>query len=262
MELHNWPIEEEISGRLYMQALQFINALNEKEKKDFLSLLMQVMVKVQSLKYHLNEYQNKEECHIQHVITENNPHVTVAALDLLYELEAFLFQLKSSLDLSVKFFDVLFPGRFRVQTFGNKGNDLIKGLEKFKKQRGVRVATVDSIISMIQEDQKKWLTTAVKLRDDVAHYKTFLDYHYRIQKDGEKTFVYPPVVSGMSVFEFMNLIYKNSLDFIQDFMCLAIELSLPAVFIVGLTTDPLVEEPYKKYIKFGLGFNNLTAENA
>ena len=264
MNIYKWPIDEEIQGRLYAQALEiFFPVASEPLKGQFISLLMQVMVKLQSLKYHMGEYQKKEEVHIQEVLKniQQNQYVTIAALDLLYELESFLFQFKSSLDLSVKFIDILFPGKFKVQTFGNKGNDLIKGLERFNKGNAVKKDTVDSIITMIREDQETWLSQAVKLRDDIAHYKTFLHYHYNVNQSGDEYLVTPPRVKGMTVLEYMNLVYQNCIEFLQDFMCLVIELHLPPVFCISSPSVIGVGEPLKKYIKFGLahrGQDNIT----
>jgi len=148
-----------------------------------------------------------------------------------------------------------------VQTFGNKGKDLIKGLERFKKGNGVKQNTVDSIITMIREDQDTWLSQAVKLRDDIAHYKTFLNYHYTVDQSGDEYLVSAPIIKGMTVLEYMRLVYQNCIEFLQDFMCFVIELYLPPIFCISNPSAIGVGEPLKKYIKFGLahrGQDNIT----
>jgi hypothetical protein len=75
--------------------------------------------------------------------------------------------MKSALDLAVKFLEVLFPHRFKTKTFGDMGEDLIKGLEKFKKDKNAKKEIVDSIISMIRDDQTTWLKQAITLRSSL-----------------------------------------------------------------------------------------------
>ena len=59
----------------------------------------------------------------------------------------------------------------------------------------------------------------------------------------------------MEPLKYINLIYQNCIEFIQDFMCLSIGLYLPEKLFVGVKKEgPYnVGEPLSKYIKFGFG---------
>jgi len=260
--LLNMPNDMEIVGRIYYQAVEilgqnFFFIRNEEVKEKFLTALLDVMIKLEAMKYHRNNFEYYENKYIQMIKEDsaaedaylNKTHI------LLFELESFLFQLKSSLDLAVKIIGVLIPGRFRVQTFQDKGDKLISGLNKYLKDKNCKAAYAEDLINVLSDDKEAWLERAIKLRDDISHYKTFSEFNYSYAKINDKeTFNYPRI-SGMEPLKYINLIYQNCIEFIQDFMCLSIGLYLPEKLFVGVKKEgPYnVGEPLSKYIKFGFG---------
>lgn len=255
-------IDEEIRGHVYAQAMefsQFLDRLRDANKKDkFLLVVFDVMTKLQALKYHLSNYEALERKHVEHIKAEytSNPDMTESAYDLLFELEAFLFQLKSTLDIAVKILGIMLPNRFKTHTFGNKGEDLIKGLNNYLNDGSARENTVNNLVAMLKEDKDSWLEQTINLRDTISHYKTFSKYKYSVKKLGGKMEVSKPLVSGLEVHEYMQIAYKNCLDFIRDFMSLSVELILPPVFQLGPVKNPHVGPPLDKYVKFGLHFSD------
>ena len=149
----------------------------------------------------------------------------------------------------------MFPGRFNTSTFGDKGNKLIKGLEKLKKDKFVRFDVIDQIIDTIKSDQDIWLNEIIRLRDTVAHFETVTDYSYSAHLKGDRISVKPPFLISLNATNNIEIIYNNCLDFVQEFMCLVITMTLPNKF--GLRsrgkTHAAVGEPFEQYIKFGLG---------
>jgi hypothetical protein len=219
-------------------------------------VLLDVIIKISAMKYHLKTYERHEALCIKQLEAKCSPnsHISLQAYELLFELEAFMFQMKSALDLAVKFLEVFFPHRFKTKTFGDLGEDLIKGLEKFKKDRNAKKEIVDSIISMIRDDQTSWLKQAITLRTSLSHFKTIAGYNYQAKRIGDKWEITVPKIARLNVFKYMETTYSNCLEFIEDFMCLVIGMFLKG-FTVGIRTANVssLGEPLNQYIKFGLG---------
>ena len=257
------PFDLEILGRLYYQARELLlsdgfDVFNPKteQKNAFISKLLDVMIKISAMKYHMKNYENHEALCIEQIRSECsvNSHISMEAYELLFELESFMFQMKSALDLSVKLIGAFFPNRFKTHTFGDRGEDLIRGLEKFRKDKNAQIEIVDSIISMVRDDQNSWLKQAINLRDTLAHYKTIAGYNYQAKRIGGELEIMIPTIAGQNVLSYMQTTYSNCLEFIQDFMCLVIGMFLPKGLAVGVRNMEvsIVGEPLDQYIKFGL----------
>ena len=130
------PFDLEIMGRLYYQARELmlshgfdIFKPKEEERDRFISILLDVTIKISAMQYHLKTYEQHEALCIEQMKTKCGADscISLQAYELLFELEAFMFQMKSALDLAVKFLEALFPHRFKTKTFGDMGEDLIKG---------------------------------------------------------------------------------------------------------------------------------------
>jgi len=257
------PFDLEILGRLYYQARELLlshgfDVFNPKTEQNnaFISKLLDVMIKISAMKYHMKNYENQEALCIGQIRSECsvNSHISMEAYELLFELESFMFQMKSALDLSVKLIEAFFPNRFKTHTFGDRGEDLIRGLEKFKKDKNAQIEIVDSIISMVRDDQNSWLKQAINLRDTLAHYKTIAGYNYQAKRIGGELEIMIPTIAGQNALSYMQTTYSNCLEFIQDFMCLVIGMFLPKGLAVGVRNMEvsIVGDPLDQYIKFGL----------
>lgn len=268
--LLNMPNDMEIIGRIYYQALEVLGQnlffiRDEEIKERFLSTILDVMIKLEAMKYHRDNFELLENQYIQMIKEGSAKEETYLNRThlLLFELESFLFQLKSTLDLSVKILGGLIPGRFRVQTFQDKGEKLITGLRKYMEDKSCKSPCAENLIEMLSNDKEAWLERAVKLRDDIAHYKTFHEFNYSYSKyQGKESFIYPKI-SGMEPLKYIDLVYQNCIEFIQDFMCLSIDLFFPNQLFVGLKENGScnVGEPLSKYIKYGFGIKKENSNN-
>jgi hypothetical protein len=271
--LSKMPFDLEIMGRLYYQAkklllshgFDFFNPKVEEHDK-FIAVLLDVMIKISAMQYHLKGYEQHEQLCIGQMKAQCRPdgHISLQAYELLFELEAFMFQMKSALDLAVKFLEALFPKRFKTKTFGDMGENLIKGLEKFKGDKNAKTEIVDSIISLIRDDQKAWLKQAITLRTSLNHFKTIAGYNYQAERNSDQWQITVPRIAGIDVLKYMQTIYANCLEFIQDFMCLVIGMFLPGQLTVGIrdTNTSGIGEPLGQYIRFGWGFAANTVDSS
>lgn len=189
------------------------------------NVAMPVMHKLAATEYHLKNYERIEYERIK--VFEHQKQISrTEELDLIFELEAFLVQVKSSLDMLVKVMDpVLGKGRVRTQTFGDCGNNLLKGLEKYKSQKGVDASRIDSVIGLVQFAQSEWLREAISVRDEINHYRG-LAYHY-LEWDPTSKTVMKSQIRGKSALEFMHRIWIKNLEFQQDFICHVFAIAMP-----------------------------------
>ncbi len=237
--------DPEIGGRIYMQAMFLYAAELAEENGDRLmgEVLYDVMHKLTAMRFHLEEYRRLEEELYQKYRADfqANPNLNAECFPLIFAFEAFLFQLKSCLDILVKMFGVVkFRQQMSIQTFGNKGEDVIRGLRQnqatYQKlvDRGVSkngkhwIAHLELLISTVQAAREGWLAEAVDTRDDVSHYKA------------AKNFVFSPVPTpagfdasrptfkrhGATIepLALMDRLHRECLLFCQDFMCRTLNL--------------------------------------
>jgi hypothetical protein len=229
--------------------------------------------------YHKTNYLKVEDFIVNNSAELGNTKATIPH-ELFYEFEAFLFQTKSSLDMTIKILEHLFPSTFKVDTFSNKGIKLISNLEAYKKRipkqlRKIidnedrlnlaikyRNETIDTIIKILEDGRAAWLCKAIDTRDTVSHYRgSFSLGEYAIEKVGDDFKVALPKVMDVYHRYFLENTYKNCIEFIQDFMCLFIELWLPPLFSIAKADDsnPTLRIwresnlASAKYIKFTLG---------
>lgn len=266
------PFDIEIMGRLYYQARELLLSQGfdffkpkEEERDKFITNILNVSIKISAMQYHLKNYEQHEALCIEQIKAKcgAKPFVSLQAYEILFELEAFIFQMKSALDLAVKFIEILFPKRFKTKTFGAKGEKLIKGLVSFKNDQDAKKEIVDSIISMIEDDQKTWLEQSITLRDTLSHSQTIAGYNYQAKKCGNGWEIIVPRIAGIDVLKYMKTTYSNCLEFVQDFMCLVIGMFLPKSVSVGVRNSNVssIGEPFNQYIKFGWGLTTISSDS-
>lgn len=255
--LLNMPPGFEIGGRFFWQAQELLGpnfrllGTDETRNDAFTNALLDTMLKCHAMEYHITNFKELEKQFLEMI--ENDGDGLFRSHKMLFEFEAFLFQLKSALDIGTKIIGILIPNRFIVRTFGDKGEMLRRGLEQYERDRSAKPDLPRALREMLQADREQWLEQAINLRDTISHYRTFADFNYAVNLGNKRT-IRKPTFSGMTPVEYMELSYKNCLEFLQDFICLSIGLALPSSFTIS--TNPggpcSVGEPLAPYIKFRL----------
>lgn len=208
----------EIGGSIYLQMCNLdIEFILKDQRENFLDSILAIMHKLHATKYHLNNYITIEKEQLQQFKTSfgKGDYTTREALELIYELEAFLFQVKSSLDMMVKLLiPIVGKNIVHTKTFGDKGKKVIKGLEKFKEKSGVNVAAVSSLIELIKSDKDSWLEQVVNIRDELNHIRGLRDYAFEpVKLPNGKLGIQKPRFKNMDTVDFMKLVYSNNLGF-------------------------------------------------
>jgi hypothetical protein len=256
--------DDEIVGRIYLQLCNlFPEAFLSDQKDKFFTHAFSVMHKLTAIKYHCDNYKRIEKIQFEEAKRKFKKHSseTREAFELIFELEAFLFQVKSSLDMLIKLLiPILGDGVVKTKTYSNKGDDLIKGLTQYKKKKNIHVEMADNLIKLAQDHKNAWLEKTIKLRDELNHIEGLKLYRFEPLKlpNGEIT-AREPRFKNYNTLEIMNLIYSNNLVFHQDFMVVSLALRAGPAFLL-LPEDPQGAErsfnhKYAKYVKWCWGAN-------
>ncbi len=256
--------DDEINGRIYLQLCNLFTDQILSDKKDlFYKYATSCMHKLTATKYHLENYRNIEKRQFKEAsrLFKKNPSTTREAFELIFEFEAFLFQVKSSLDILVKLLiPIVGTGIIKTATFGKKGNDLIKGLEQYKKKKDINVTATDNLIQIIKYHQGNWLEKAIEFRDELNHYEALNDYKFTPQKlQSGEIIAIKPKFKGNNTLNYMDTVYSNNLILHQDFMVYSLWLIAPKPFIL-MPQDPIeakkaFNHKSSEYIKFCWGMN-------
>lgn len=226
--------DQELIGRLFLQTCLLRMGLGSRElDQEFNQGILQLMHKLAATKYHLDNYERVEAEQLSKYKDElrKSPQSTFESFELIFELEAFFFQLKSSLDMLVK---ILVPlvgkQRLRTHTYEDKGKRLQRGLEKYRKQKGVNKWAIDNMIEFITDARDSWIEAVVDYRDRLAHKAGLIDYGFVAGKDENGNLApVKPKIGNVDTLEQLKIVYKNNLLFCQDFVCLAKCLPVPGL---------------------------------
>ncbi len=277
----DYPEEfSEIDGRIYLQTLLILPQGNNQDLSNVVSILVfHVQYKLRSMLYHKDRFIEIEDHVIKTAIEENKDKASVPD-ELFFEFEAFLFQTKSVLDITIKILEHLFPETFKVFTFSDKVSRLIKNLEEYRKRIPKQLAkvidhkerlqfaikfrneTIDNLIALLHNDKTIWLGKAIDSRDTISHFRgSFNLREYAFEEKKGETSVLLPKILDVYPHYFLKNTYSNCIEFIQDFICLFIELWLPPMFAITKAdkSNPTLklwldqDLVAAKYIKFTLG---------
>jgi hypothetical protein len=249
--------DEEIGGRIYLQMCNlFAQAVLKEEHGAFMEHAMSVMQKLTATKYHLANYQRLEveEKAIAEGLYKRGSANRREAFPLIFELEAFLFQVKSSLDMLAKLLGpTIGHGNVKTSTYGAKGDGLIKGLEAYRKRPSAHRDAVDNLIQLVALNKDSWIGRVVDWRDTVSHYRALTHFRFEFIQgpDGNPTCV-PPRFEGMDTLPFLRLVYSNNVQYQQDFMAFALALKARGLSLIraNVDNDP---NPSWRYVKWGWG---------
>lgn len=270
----------EIDGRVYLQTQLILPQGNNNDLSNIVSILVfHVQYKLRSMLYHKDRFLEIED-HIIKTAIEEGKNKSSVPDELFFEFEAFLFQTKSVLDMTIKILNHLFPNTFEFITFSKKGSILIKNLEEYRKKIPKQLAnvidhkerlqlaikyrneTIDNLVELLQNDKTTWLGKAIDSRDTISHFRgsyNLREYAFE-EKNGEASVLLPKLLDVYPHF-FLKDTYHNCIEFIQDFICLFIELWLPPMFAITKAdkSDPTLKIwldqglAAAKYVKFTLG---------
>jgi hypothetical protein len=240
-----WP-DPEVEGRIYLQAQALFADQIAGADKDKLygEILFDVMHKLSAVKFHLEIYRRTERVlYEQHVEAfRRNPNENAECFPLIFAFEGFMFQMKSCLDMLVKIFEIVpMPNNPKTQTYGDKGENLLKALEASRDQYekfiqegktafSKKVEQVDAMVQLVEEARDGWLAEAVGLRDTISHYSAAKHFLFKPMMTGKGIDAAKPTLTHhgkvVAPVTFLQSVYTALVAFAQDFMCRALHLRM------------------------------------
>lgn len=253
--------DEEVEARLWIQAL-ILMPQNAEWGPKFYTSLASLMNKVLATKYHMKNIERveREERHKGLKIFKK-PNATLwESYQLVYETEAFFFQVKSSLDIATGTLRKALDSASMPYTFGDNGTKVVNCLRRYlDKKHGVHRPAVERLISTILEDQKTWIRTSVEIRDQLSHHQSMQGVIFRPLYDprGRLMDVIKPKLLGRSFSEVTQQIYENNLQFLQDFVSLTIIMKIGLGVDLGPPDQNFIRrmvrtEEQIQFVKYGL----------
>jgi hypothetical protein len=183
--------------------------------------------KLCAVKYHRDNYARFESDKMTEFEGDHGPPagVTVEEQDpkLIYEVEAFLFQVRSSLDMVARWVATAF--RFTGESFGDHGDDVINQLERnTPKELAVPAST---LVMLIREAQGSWIDETIRMRDQIAHrsalegFSCFVQHPY--EGGPEARIQYPTMPNGERVLDYVDRVYRELLAFCRQCLQYSLE---------------------------------------
>lgn len=232
---------DDIQNQILQHIIYFGQNTEFHDHKDILKAFTSLCHKVNIVKYHLKRYREIEdslelELSDSENFIDHDGSVLVERIELTAEYESFLIQFKATLDILVKFLNIIYrndqscPMR-NQQTFKKKGQGVIEAIEKYLKHNRDDKSKLTELLNYLksacsEESSEKpetvnWIISMINRRDTVAHYRKADYFAFQINyMGGLKEVIRPNFTHGQTVKKSFEIAYNNLLTFIQDFIAL------------------------------------------
>lgn len=243
----------EIGVRIYMQYCDIHEAVNlpQDAKDDIIKIMVEVMRKLEAAKYHRDNLLRV----IDEEVRRDVPDELCSQVDLTTgaekELEAFIMQGKSCLDVLTKIFKPLMD--VKIHSYGDSGERVVKVLEN--NLPAAEKDRAKPLIKMIRDDRnwiEKWFKNE---RDSITHYRAVQSTGFLRKSfgSGETVVDLPETPAGIPLHEIVTTNYSNLISFCEDFIALSLSIKFFNGVILGVLTEERRDETHPR--KFGLFVN-------
>ena len=183
--------------------------------------------KLRGVRYHLDNYRRREDELLQKFKLKHHAPAGATMVEddasLIFEMEAFLFQAKSSLDMLMRLLRGL--GFASIgHSFGDKGDDVLKALDNLPRSCEEQKAAMKRLVT---EAQAAWMRDMIATRDNVAHNGELHDLVCFQEEPyiGDPTVLirYPTMPSGERVRLYLERIETNLREFVRAFCQMAFQ---------------------------------------
>lgn len=246
------PYCEGIENRIINHTLNFIKCsdLGPYFDEDKINLLHEQLValyhKINLVNYHKHKYQSIEkrlQSKYENDLRKGKIEEGIVLIEdsrLTAELESFLLQSKATLDILVSFLNIFYRDRGKNPlkkqvTFENKGQNVIKDLERYLKYHYEKKEYLEELLKYLKEEcitsdkfddgSINWLMVVINKRDYIAHFSKSKYFAFQIKNvKGKDNYVLPPLLTKKSfMYDAVQIFYENLVTFTEDFMALLLK---------------------------------------
>jgi hypothetical protein len=203
-------------------------SVKDSESKKLFEKLANCKHKLHAVRYHLitieTEIKERVEDFRKNYQAKSGIAYEIENPRLVYETEAFLFQVKSSLDLLTQALGCEIPPLRSMHSFRSKKID---GTEHSGGAiiNALRLNGFEKLGNIFDQHRTRWIQEAIDMRDTITHYSRLRDFHCFIEEPykGEKvTIHFPTMPNGtrvdtycQGIYDNLLVLYKNALNFIK-----------------------------------------------
>jgi hypothetical protein len=189
------------------------------ENRDVLKeRIIRLKHKLYGIKYHIENFVSEENKVIEKYHNEYRAPATDTFYHnpgLIYEIESFLFQIKSALDILAQMIAMTFNlSGIHTYSVSEKGNKVVKKLREIKKY----VITNELAVTLERSD--KWVKDTVDMRDEVTHISALQGFMCFVEKawEGDEfaKISYPPMPDGQRASSYMADTYGRLYQLLFD----------------------------------------------
>ncbi len=175
--------------------------------------------KLYGIRYHIENFAAEENKIIKKYSEDYHAPATSGFYHnprLIYEIEAFLFQIKRALDILAQIIAMTYNlNGLNTYSISDKGNKIVNKLREFKKYEVLRSELADRL-----QDADKWIRDAIDMRDEVTHISNLQGFMCFVQKawdGGEFAQVsYPSMPGGQRASSYMIETYGSLWQLLFD----------------------------------------------
>ena len=205
----------------FISPIVIIVQSNNFYKKKFYKLKHKLL----ALQYHLSNYKFTEDQYIEVFrqkgeVRRSDMYFQYKEPSLVYEIESFLFQVKSCMDIIGSLVGWIF-GWKDVVRYEKKGDTFIK-MAKNNCPKNLAIYSKD-LIAFVSK-HKPWADSLITMRDQITHFSDLEGLccfitHFTV-KDTKAKIFYPIMPNGERVLDYLNQSWINLLAFFHDFVLL------------------------------------------
>lgn len=212
-----YPWDDEISRLL--EPLTVAWDQNDRWQNRIKNRLSKLRHKLDALQYHAALFKsferNTEDNWKRYIVANISMNKVYDDPHLIYNVESFLFQSKSCLDVLAQV--IAYSFKVEITSYANYGDDLIKIL--LKEPSKIYPQYASAVIDLIKKN-RPWVKELVEMRDEVTHYSDLIGLScFLIKKNNERdriaTVFYPSMPNGQRVSKYMDKIWINIHDLIR-----------------------------------------------
>lgn len=203
---------KDLENKIFHHIMYFGQNTKFHDHSEILKTFTSLCHKVNVVKHHLVNYRELERKFENELLAfdnfiDHNGRVLVEKVELTSEYESFLMQVKATLDVLVKFLNIVYregkkkPIKYQA-TFSGSGQGIIKSLEKYLKNNPEDEDKISELLKYLKQECEKpyeedsksinWIVKTINDRDTVSHYRKHEYFAFQISYIGEEKIIFPP----------------------------------------------------------------------
>jgi len=224
--------EEDVDDDISKIFGDFLEKLSEPVNSPLSIKILNCRHKMYAVRFHKIEIEKEIEKQAKYFDESFTPGAGVQFerenLKLIYNTEAFLFQVKSNLDILIQALGLVVPPIKNFRTFKHSGQGVnyISGGKVIKELE--KSGEYPEILNLLENNRKEWIQELVKMRDVITHYSNLKGFNCFVEEpyrgDKEVEIEYPKMPNGVRLDEYCEIEYNKLLNLYKNILILILDI--------------------------------------